>query len=124
MPARSSNAQFAAVFNELRAILADYAPRLNVVHDTAGYYYVDTHTIGANKKPIHFGAVRIGKNYVSYYFMPVYGGISHGLSPALKKHMQGKACFNFKEVDDALFDDLRTLTRRGYRAWKKLEWVD
>lgn len=56
--------------------------------------------------------------------MPVYGGISHGLSPALKKRMQGKACFNFKEVDRTLFNDLKTLTKRGYATWKKVEWVD
>lgn len=124
MPKTAPHAEFAAVFKELRGILAHYGTRLNVVHDKPGHYSVDTYTIGPNERPIHFGSARIGKNYVSYYFMPMYAGITDGLSPALKKRMQGKACFNFKEVDDALFDDLKTLTKRGYLAWKKLEWVD
>jgi hypothetical protein len=124
MPAKTSNADFAEVFKALRGILAEYEPKLKVVRDEPTWYYLDTHTIGPNKKPIMFGAVRIGKNYVSYYFMPVYGGITAGLSPALKKRMQGKACFNFKEVDPALFKDLRTLTKRGFAAWKKLKWVE
>jgi hypothetical protein len=124
MREKSSIAEFDRVFAELKAILSDYEPRLQVVHDRAGYYYLDTHAIGPNGKPIMFGAVRVGKNYVSYYFMPVYGGILDGLSPALKTRMQGKACFNFTEVDKALFKDLKTLTKRGYAAWKKMEWVE
>jgi hypothetical protein len=115
--------EFPAVFAELRRILARYEPRLKVVHDKADYYYLDTYTIGPNKKPIMFGAVRIQKNYVSYYFMPIYGA-ANGMSPALKKRMQGKACFNFTEVDKSLMKELAELTERGYDGWKKLEWVE
>ena len=101
MPVR---AEFVPVFNGLREILAEYAPNLEVVHDKPDNYYLDTHTIGANKKPIFFAGVRIGKAYVSYYLMPIYGPhLRDGMSPALKKRMQGKACFNFTEVDPALF---------------------
>ena len=124
MPTKTANTEFGAVFSELRDILSEYAPKLTVVRDEPNWYYLDTHTIGPNKKPIMFAAIRIGKNYVSYYFMPVYGGITDGLTPALKKHKQGKACFNFKAVDKALFKDVKTLTKRGYQAWKKLQWVD
>jgi hypothetical protein len=121
MPAR---AEFAPVFSQLRDILAEYAPRLKIVHDKPDNYYLDTHTIGANKKPIFFGGVRIGKGYVSYYLMPVYGPqIRDGMSPALKKRMQGKACFNFTEVDPALFRELKQLTERSYQFWRELGWV-
>jgi hypothetical protein len=124
MPARDD---FAPVFARLRAILAEYEPKLQIVHDKPDHYYLDTHTIGANKRPIMFGAVRIMKNYVSYYFMPVYDGktsVLDGMSPALEQQMQGKACFNFKTVDDALLKELTQITRRGYQAWKKIEWVE
>jgi hypothetical protein len=121
MPAR---AEFAPVFSQLRDILAEYAPRLKIVHDKPDNYYLDTHTIGANKKPIFFGGVRIGKGYVSYYLMPVYGPqVRDGMSPALKKRMQGKACFNFTEVDPALFRELKQLTERSYQFWRELGWV-
>lgn len=33
-------------------------------------------------------------------------------SPALRKRMQGKSCFNFTRVDDALFFELVDLTAR------------
>jgi hypothetical protein len=67
--------------------------------------------------------VRIGKAYVSYYLMPVYM-TSVTMSAQLSERMQGKACFNFKRIDDELFDELRDLTRRGYNAWKARKWVD
>jgi len=116
---------FAPVFQGLRSILAEYAPKLKVVHDRPDNYYLDTHTLGKNKKPIYFGGVRVGKAYVSYYLMPAYSPeLQEGMSPALRKRMQGIACFNFTTVDDALFDELRTVTKRGYAEWKKLKWVD
>jgi len=116
---------FAPVFQGLRSILAEYAPKLKVVHDRPDNYYLDTHTLGKNKKPIYFGGVRVGKAYVSYYLMPAYSPeLQNGMSPALRKRMQGIACFNFTTVDDALFDELRKVTKRGYAEWKKLKWVD
>jgi hypothetical protein len=120
--------EFIPVFKGLRGILAEYAPNLKVVHDKPDNYYLDTHTIGANKRPISFGGVRIGKAYVSYYLMPIYGpeprdGMSPAMSPALKKRMQGKACFNFTQVDPALFKELAKVTKRGYQYWRELGWV-
>jgi hypothetical protein len=35
------------------------------------------------------------------------------LTPALRKRMQGKACFNFTTVDEELFEELRQLTAAG-----------
>jgi hypothetical protein len=122
MPAKTD---FAVVFGRLRDILSEYEPKLKVVHDRPDNYYLDTHTMGSNKRPIFFGGVRIFKGYVSYYLMPVYlPELQQGMSSALKKRMQGKACFNFTSVDDALFDELRNATKRGYAAWKKTKWVD
>ncbi|MFI5227835.1 MAG: hypothetical protein ACHQWU_02125 [Gemmatimonadales bacterium] len=123
MPA--SRVEFATVFRRLRSILAVHASKLEVVHDRPDYYYLNTYTVGPNKRPISFGGVRMGKGYVSYYLMPVYSPeIGVGMSPALRKHMQGKACFNFKHVDDELFAELQQVTRQCYAAWKKIEWVD
>jgi hypothetical protein len=62
-----------------------------------------------------FAGVRKGKRYVSYYLMSVYldPGQLDGLSPELRSRMQGKSCFNFTNVDEALFDELDALTERG-----------
>jgi hypothetical protein len=56
--------------------------------------------------------------------MTAYTQSAGGMSPALKKRMQGKACFNFTAIDRELFEELEQVTERGYQAWKKIGWVD
>jgi hypothetical protein len=41
----------------------------------------------------------------------------------LKKRMQGKACFNFTEVNPALFAELSDLTQRGIVAFTKAGYM-
>jgi len=78
-----------------------------------------------NKKPLFFGAVKIGKNYVSYHLMPVYvfPELLKDISPALKQKMQGKSCFNFKSVDADLFEELKTLSEKSYQAYKEAGYL-
>jgi hypothetical protein len=63
-----------------------------------------------------FAAVRVGKRYVSFYLMPVYAHpeLLEGISPELRRRMQGKSCFNFTSVDEALLGELAELTRVGH----------
>ena len=107
---------FAITFQKLKAILQPYAPRLIVVHDTGENYYLDTPHVMKNKHRVFFGAVRTGKNYVSFHLMPVYASaeLRDKMSPELKKRMQGKSCFNFKTPDEKLFKELATLTKAGF----------
>ena len=68
-----------------------------------------------------FAGVRKGKRYVSYYLFSVYlePGQLDGISPELRRRMQGKSCFNFTQVDDALFDELDGLTARGHELYEE-----
>ncbi len=79
-----------------------------------------------NKQPLCFGDVRLGKNYVSFYLMSVYvsPGETKGMSPELKKRMQGKSCFNFKAVDEKLFQELATLTKAGAARFNDAKFID
>jgi hypothetical protein len=51
--------------------------------------------------------------------MPVYAypEMVRGLSPGLRKRMQGKACFNFKTIDEELFAELGRLTAEGAQGF-------
>jgi hypothetical protein len=53
--------------------------------------------------------------------MPVYVNpkILNGISPELKKRMQGKSCFNFKKVNESLFKELAILTKEGFDYYEK-----
>lgn len=111
--------EFQATFEKLRAILKPYEGKLVVVHDTDKGYYLDTPYVMKNKQRAFFGAVRVGKAYVSFHLMPVYAisDLSKSISPELKKRMQGKSCFNFKTVDEKLFKELAKLTQAGFKQF-------
>ena len=117
--------EFKPVFDALQQILKPYEGRLKAVHDKPDYYYLETHGPTYKNRPMFFAAVRTGKNYVSYHLMPVYGipELQKSISPALKKRMQGKACFNFSAVDENCFKELATLTEAGYRKFKELKYL-
>ena len=107
------------VFGALRAILRPFAKRLAVKTDDGALYYLDA------KKPwqgktLFFGAVRAGKARVSFHLFPLYAcpTLKDDVSPALGKRMQGKSCFNFTRVDEALFAELATLTARGFAIFE------
>src|ERR1043166_5657550 len=106
---------FTKVFNELKSIFKPYAKKMDVASDTDTYYMLNARYLMKNKQPLCFGGVRLGKNYVSFYLMSVYASpdFLKTMSPELKKRMQGKSCFNFKETDQKLFDELKELTKAG-----------
>ena len=112
---------FPMIFEQLRAILHPYAAHLKLEADTPASYSLNTPYVEQWHKELFFGAVQVKKNYVSFYLMPVYvfPALLDDISPALKKHMQGKSCFNFKRVEPALFSELAQLTARGFDAFKQ-----
>lgn len=105
-----------ATFERLSALLAPYRNELVVTTDEAGHLYLDAPPSTPYPKGLFFGAVKIGKRYVSFHLMPVYvhPELLDGISPALRKRMQGKSCFNFTAPDDALFAELGSLTQAGF----------
>jgi hypothetical protein len=114
---------FPFVFEHLKKILKPYAPKLTITVDTSSAYSLDGPYSEKWKKAVFFGAAQIKKNYVSFYLMPVYmyPELLKGISPELKKHMQGKSCFNFKKVEPELFKELASLTKKGVERFKKEE---
>lgn len=117
----SARSDFPLVFEQLKKILQTHSKNLTVKTDTADTYYLDGPYSERWKKQLFFGSAQIRKNYVSFYLMPVYmyPELLEDVSPALKKHMQGKSCFNFKTVEPALFEELADLTRKGAAKFKE-----
>ena len=114
-----------AVFQDLKETMSSYCEYLDLVADDEVSYYLNTHHIMKNKKPMFFGAVQIKKNYVSYHLMPVYVDptLLDDISDSLKKRMQGKSCFNFKNVEKDLFKELALLTEAAYQSYVQAGYV-
>jgi hypothetical protein len=113
-------ADFEAVHARLREILLRHRGELVVTKDEPGGVTIEVP--GLEGKPWGYVAgTRVGKSYVSYYLMPVYASpdLAASVSPALAKRKQGKSCFNFAKVDEAVLAELEDLTARaipGFRA--------
>jgi hypothetical protein len=119
---------FAATFEALRAILEPHANRLSVTVDKPGHFELASPTMTDRVgRPLFCAAVQINKNYVSYHLMPVYtnAALRNRLSPALRKRMQGKACFNFTTVEPGQLKELAAVTKKGIAGFKnlKLPWA-
>jgi len=115
------NSQFQAIFDGLRAILQKHSAALKVSADAADHYCLDVEYSPKFKKGFSVAWVKVNKAYVSYHFMPVYGSpkLRDSMSKKLRARMQGKSCFNFKVIDESLFDELEQVTARGFAAFKK-----
>ncbi len=126
--------QFQSVFERLRDILKKHAGGFSVVKDASDHYSLEAPvgpaTLqawgGKMKSPmIPVAWLQVGKAYVSFHLMGVYGNptLLDECSTELRKHMQGKSCFNFKTVDEPLFAELERLTIQSLAGMKKAGYV-
>lgn len=113
------------LFVALRDLLLPYKADLLVVHDDDDHFYANCRNVDANGKAQFFGAAKASARRHSFHFMPIYTfpELLSGISPALKKQMQGKSCFNFDTWDPTLLSELQMLIELGvlrYRVAGKL----
>jgi hypothetical protein len=115
---------FEPIFETLKGVLAKRAKKLAVKNDKPTQYTLLTKSPSPfpqhKGQPMWFGEVKIGKAYVSLHLLPIYmnPALNAAISPALKKRMQGKACFNFKNPPDAeQRADLSRLIDAALKDW-------
>lgn len=126
---KSEPANVGDVFRALRNVLEKHAAGLAVSEDTSTKYCLEAPvgpaTIqswgGRVRRPhIPVAWVDVGKSYVSYHLMGVVvPSVQAGMSTTLKARMQGKACFNFTVIDDALLTELDSVTAASIAAFRK-----
>ena len=107
---------FGPIFDRIRALFKAHESRCVQLVDEPGRYYLGTHEIRAKDGyRTQFGGVEVKKNYVSAHLMPVYAhpDLLDEASPGLRRRMQGKSCFNFNRMDEALLAELGNLIDRG-----------
>jgi hypothetical protein len=121
---------FAPIFDTLKGVLAKPAKKLVVKNDSPTQYTLLTKSPSPfpqhKGQPMWFAEVRLGKAYVSFHLMPLYmnPALTSTISPALKKRMQGKTCFNFKNPPDAgQLAELNRLTDAALKDWGEKRWL-
>jgi hypothetical protein len=124
----SKTGLFGETFATLRAVLEAHAGRLVVQVDSPENYTLCSPTVRDRiGRPLFLAAVQIKKSYVSFHLMPVYAcpELLKGMSPSLRKRMQGKSCFNFTTIDPEQVNELAVLTKKGFARMKtiKVPWA-
>jgi len=121
---------FEAVFAALKTVFGGHPSKLFVKADTASEYTllgrIPSPFPQHKGQPMYFGSVRLGKAYVAFHLMPLYMNeeLTATISPALKKRMQGKSCFNFKSAPEPeLVSELKRLTDEGYKSFRAKKWL-
>ena len=110
------------VFPRLCGILRPLAGDYDIQSDTPNNFTLVVKGVVHRKGRVWFASIQCKKNYVTFHLMPLYmnPAMQKHVTPALGKRMQGKACFNFTEVDEDLFASLAELVgiaSTGYPAW-------
>jgi hypothetical protein len=125
MPAKTKVAdkkrEFELAFQGLRKILKPYEAKLRVVKDGPGGYMSESKSIRYQGKPLMFASIA-SKSYVAFHLFPVYmfPDLLKGISPELKKRMQGKTCWNFKKAEEALFEELGGIVKASFQRFAEL----
>ena len=114
MTTTGTTPDLAAVHARLKAIFDPFRSQLVASKDGPEGLYLELP--GHEGNPWGYvGGTRLGKRYVSFYLMGVYGdaGLAASISPDLRRRMQGKSCFNFTSIDEPLFAELAQLAGKS-----------
>jgi hypothetical protein len=120
-----------AIFQKLKTSLGKQCPPMVCFKDTASCYEIIGNTpvpYGSTKKIVpgmYFASAVPRKDMVSFYFMPIYYHRQDyvDVAPTLLKSLKGKACFNFKKVEQIDERELDAMLKKGAQAWKKLGYM-
>jgi hypothetical protein len=125
MPAKTSAAdkkqEFELAFQGLRKILKPYDTKVRVIKDGPGCYLSESASIRYLGKPVMFASIT-SKSYVAFHLFPVYvfPDLVKGISPELKRRMQGKTCWNFKKPEELLFAELGRVVEASFQRFAEL----
>ncbi len=128
------SSSFHPIFFRLREILQKNSGLLIIQTDKPDHYGLEAETGPATLKVWHgklkspvipVAWVQTKKAYVSYHLMGIYMNtrLLKNISNELMARMQGKTCFNFKKIDEALFKELDQLTAQSIASFRKAGYI-
>ena len=97
--------------------------------DKPGYHLYGNKEVSLfGKKPqsTYVAGVIQQRNYVSFYFSPVYSHPNEfepNISSDLKKYLKGKSCFNIPKTTPELYKEIQKLLADGIKKYKEIGWI-
>lgn len=117
------------IYNTLKPLLQEYAPPLVAVIDTDSDYGLvsqkEVEIAGRKRKSVFFASVEIQKQFVGFYYMPIYAEteLKTVFQPELLSLLKGKSCFHIKRLTPELIEQIRQALKIGFELYKKNGWV-
>ncbi len=125
------------IFSEIKRILEKQSEGLTVKTEIIGsrtkaikpeYHLYGSEEVKIfDKKPqkTYIGGVIKHKNYVSFYFMPVYSHpeLLKEIDQDLKKDLKGKSCFNIIKTTPESLNQLEDILEKGIKLYKENNWI-
>ena len=121
--------QLKEMFDHLRPLLQPYEKKLTNKSRAEGNYELYSvkklTALGKERDEMFFAALMTKKNYVGFYFMPIYTHPQEfkDVPVELKKCLKGKSCFHIKKPDALLDKQIKELLKKGWEVYKKEGWV-
>jgi len=80
---------------------------------------------GKDPQKTYIAGVIQQKNYVSFYFSPIY---SHpddfqDISSELKRFLKGKSCFNINKINSSVLKEIEVLLIKGINKYHEIGWI-
>ena len=118
-----------AIFGTLKPLLRAYQPPL--IPKTDNERYFDLWSLkplvidGRERKEVFFAGLIIQKDYVGFYFMPIYAetDLKTVFKPELLRRLKGKSCFHVKKLDEELLRQIEAALRVGFERYQQRGWV-
>lgn len=118
------------IFQTIRAEMQPYASlgfNARINSDSAYDLWSEKEMVidGRKRNDIYFAGVVIRKDYVGFYYMPVYTSpeMKEIFHPSLLKLLKGKSCFHIKKLDDMLIKQISDALAAGFKLYKQNEWI-
>ena len=119
-------------FKKLKKLISALVPPLKVLTDLDSRYetyfdrsYETRSQRSGNrikKDKLWFTALIIQKEYLGFYFMPIYSHLEllKDLSADLKKLLKGKSCFHIRDLDENKIQEIKKHLEKGFKIYTSL----
>jgi hypothetical protein len=121
------------IFDEMVGLLSRYTPPFKVRREAKGdpkqayALWSDKPAVvhGRERPEIYFAGLIQQKNYVGFYYMPVYAEPERKamFKPELLSRLKGKSCFYLTKLDPELKRQIKDALADGFRLYKQQGWV-
>ena len=125
------------IFSELKEILEKNSGNFSIKNHYIGsqakqkkpashlYGSKEVSLFGKKPQPTYIAGVIQQKNYVSFYFSPIYShpDFFKNISTDLKKFLKGKSCFNINKTTPQLLKEIEDILKVGINKYIEIDWI-